>query len=522
MHRAGLPLGVLWVLISCSAPAEARPLELERGSVGESAGKVVPDRGASGRRAVSLTGAGSLVRRFSTARRIVRLTIRARGARCGGPPRMRVVLDGRRLAVRVVRSRRWLRLQLVARRRAGRHTLRLALINPLRARRCRRRLMLDYAAVTLQARRETSRTPERVPAPPSTAVPPPAPAPPSGYRNPVFAAPGAPDPMVLDVGGAQSDFYAFSTGDRFPVLRSSDLVNWVIAQPALSQRPSWAVQGENAQWNPWAPSVIERAGACPGGSGSRCFVLFHVSRHGTLTPPTNCIGVAVSPTPGGPYTELGPLAYEDGSLDASGRPPGCGDDAGYSNIDPAPFVDSDGTPYLYLSTTRTCSGEGPGEVCPTGRRISVLELAPDLLTAVGPRQALFAGNASGWELAPFNPPAPVVENPTPVRRGATYFVLYSGGAFNGAYGMGYASSSSATGPFVKASENPVLAERNGVISVGGGALVTGPRGATWLAYHGREGSYANPRQLRIDPVRFPGGTSVVVDGPTSEQQSTAP
>ena len=115
--------------------------------------------------------------------------------------------------------------------------------------------MVDYAAVTLQARRETSRTPSRVPVPPATAAPPPSSPPPAGYRNPVFAAPGAPDPTVLDVGGAHSDYYAFSTGDRFPVLRSSDLVDWVVAQPALAERPDWAVQ--SGEWNPWAPSVIE-------------------------------------------------------------------------------------------------------------------------------------------------------------------------------------------------------------------------------------------------------------------------
>ncbi len=139
-------------------------------------------------------------------------------------------------------------------------------------------------------------------------------------------------------------------------------------------------------------------------------------------------------------------------------------------------------------------------MCPPGRRISVIELAPDLLTAVGPRQALFAANNSGWELASFGP---VVENPAPVKRGATYFLLYSGGAFNGAYGMGYASSSSATGPFVKAAENPVLAEGNGVISVGGGSLVTGPRGGTWLAYHGRQGSLRQSAPASDRPRALP-------------------
>ncbi len=328
--------------------------------------------------------------------------------------------------------------------------------------------------------------------------------------------------MVLDVAGTHSDYYAFSTGERFPVLRSSDLVQWRPVKAALDRRPSWAAQ--QGEWNPWAPSVIERAGPCPGSTGTRCFVLFHVSRHGTLSPPTNCVGVAVSPSPGGPYRELGPLQSNNGVLDASGRPPGCGDNAGYSNIDPAPFVDSDGRAYLYLSTTRTCSnGEAPGVICPAGRRVSVLELTPDLLKAAGPRQALFAGDAATWEDARFGgASSPVVENPNLVRRGDTYFVLYSGGAFNGPYGMGYATSTTPTGPFVKATENPFLREANGVISVGGGALVVGPKGGDWLAYHGREGSYANPRQLRIDPLRFPTAETVAIDGPTSTDQATGP
>jgi len=155
--------------------------------------------------------------------------------------------------------------------------------------------------------------------------------------------------------------------------------------------------------------------------------------------------------------------------------------------------------------------------------MSVMELTPDLLKAAGPRAALFPGEPGTWEDARFGGlPAPVVENPNPVKRGDTYFLLYSGGAFNGPYGMGYATSSAATGPFTKATENPFLREANGVISVGGGALVTGPKGGDWLAYHGRQGSYSNPRQLRIDPLRFPSAATVAIDGPTSTEQATGP
>jgi hypothetical protein len=41
-------------------------------------------------------------------------------------------------------------------------------------------------------------------APAAPGIPPPAG---SGYRNPVFAAPGAPDPGVLDVGSARSEYF---------------------------------------------------------------------------------------------------------------------------------------------------------------------------------------------------------------------------------------------------------------------------------------------------------------------------
>jgi beta-xylosidase len=265
--------------------------------------------------------------------------------------------------------------------------------------------------------------------------------------------------------------------------------------------------------------VIERDGPCPGHAGTRCFVLFHVSRHATLDPPTNCIGVAVSPLPGGPYRELGPLEYTGGGGDTSGRPPGCGDDGGYSNIDPAPFIDRDGRAYLYVSTGRRCTTPAPHATCPWDRTISVIPLAGDLLTASGPRLPLFDGEAAGWEVAPFGP---VVENPWPIRIGSTYLMLYSGGAYTGAYGMGYATSSSPTGPFVKSAANPVLAEAEGVLSPGGGMAVTGPKAGDWLVYHGRRESYANPRELRIDPLRFPTESTVAVDGPTSAPQPTAP
>jgi hypothetical protein len=516
-------------LLSLPAQAHGRTLELEQGRLA-GAVRVVEDRAAGGGRAVALSGRGVIRRRFATPHGASALVLRARALPCmGRRPRVALRLDGVRIGTRVARSRRFGRLRFGGAAAPGPRIAELRLANPGNGRSCRRTVVLDWLRVVERPNPPSS--PPAPPASPGAAAAPTlpgadAPAPPGSpgspgpegtYQNPVFADPGAPDPGVLDVSSAHSDYFVFSTGGRFPMLRSADLVNWTPAGHALPARPDWAVP--TGDWHPWAPSVIERDGACPGFSGPRCFVLFHVSLHGTLVPATNCIGVAVSPEPEGPYRELGPLTFAGGGVDRSGRPPGCGDDAGYSNIDPAPFVDDDGQAYLYVSTGRRCEAPAPGAVCPWDRTISVIPLASDLLTASGPRQPLFNATTPGWEVGSFGP---VVENPWVVKRGSTYLMLYSGGAYTGRYGMGYATSSSPTGPFVKSASNPVLAEAEGVLSPGGGMPVTGPRGGDWLVYHGRRGSYANPRELRIDRLRFTPESTVAVDGPTSSPQAGAP
>lgn len=255
----------------------------------------------------------------------------------------------------------------------------------------------------------------------------------------------APDPFVLDVHGAHRDYLAFTTGDRFPVLESHDLVHWSLRGTAFAARPGWVVPA--GDWHPWAPSVSEA------GAG---YVMYYVglSRYGV-----NCVGVAVSSAPGGPYTDLGPLAG------------GCG------NIDPSPFVDADGRAYLYVSTTRP------------EPRISVIPLAPDRLHAAGSRHALLSGRGA------------VVEGPAVFRHRGTYYLLYSHGRYRRRYGMAYATASSPTGPFHR--RGTILSQTPRVFSPGGGDVpVSGPHGGTFLVYHGRWGSYAALRTLRVAPLRW--------------------
>jgi beta-xylosidase len=249
-------------------------------------------------------------------------------------------------------------------------------------------------------------------------------------------------------------------------------------------------------------------------------VLYYVGLSGQHSPTTHCIGVGTSRTAAGPFADRGPLPALDGSLDHSGRPPGCGDDAGYSNIDPAPFVDSDGRAYLYVATNRRCATVSPGAECPFVPTISVIPLAGDLLHADGGRTPLFAGDAGSWEQWPGE--VPKVENPWTEKRGARYYVFYSGGDYKAGYGMGYAVGLSPSGSFAKGDRNPILKEAAGVLSPGGGMAVRGPHGGDWLLYHGRAGDYSQPRTLRIDPIVWRADGSVGIDGPTSKPRSPLP
>jgi beta-xylosidase len=159
--------------------------------------------------------------------------------------------------------------------------------------------------------------------------------------------------------------------------------------------------------------------------------------------------------------------------------------------------------------------------------ISVIALSADVLHASGGRTPLFSGDPGTWEAAGVS--VPTVEGPTAMLHDSTYYLLYSGGNWQGAYGMGYATATSPTGPFTKSASNPILAETSAVLSPGGGDTpVPGPHGGTWLIYHGRDSSYSNPRTLRIDPFSWQPNpvagapASPVISGPTSTPQPNQP
>ena len=326
------------------------------------------------------------------------------------------------------------------------------------------------------------------------------------FRNPV-SGPTA-DPEAIRAGG---EYYLYATGDGFPIQRSRDLVHWTAAGTAFRSRPKWVVRHGN--WHPWAPSVLEQPGACPANTHERptgsCFYMYYTGVSAQFD--ENCIAVASSTSPLGPFVDQGPLS--NGTPDARGRPIGCGDNAGYGNIDAAPFVDGDGQEYVYVSTDFTCAGGAPectGADSVLAPTISVMAIAPDHIGVLGGRVGLFSGTMP-WEASGNHM---TVEGPWMDRHDGIYHLFFSGGDWNGDYGEGDATLQTPLGPAVQDPANPILTDTNQVFSPGGGSTIIGPHGGDWLVYHARLGSFTAPRQLFIDPILWGPGGSVSIDGPT--------
>ena len=126
-----------------------------------------------------------------------------------------------------------------------------------------------------------------------------------------------PDPSVILVGRTYFAYATNSVAGNIQIIDSSDLAHWSAIGNALPSLPAWATPN-----NTWAPSV-----AMIGGT----FVLYYAANvAGTAD---ECISVATASQPQGPFH------------DTSTAPLECQKSLGGS-IDPASFIDTNGTQYL--------------------------------------------------------------------------------------------------------------------------------------------------------------------------------
>ncbi len=274
------------------------------------------------------------------------------------------------------------------------------------------------------------------------------------YQNPVYEESfevsfggrsmtiGIGDPTVIFHKGK---YYMYATGDnkRYNAYLSKDLVHW-------EKGPVVFATSENGLW---APDVFYN-------KEDRMFYLYYtVGRR---------IGVAVSDTPVGMFRDVGTLLR--GAIDAH------------------MFRDDDGRLYLYYATYPALN-------------IYVQEMKSLLERGLGPPIRLLAP-AEPWERKHI----PVTEAPWMLKHKGVYFLIYSGGGSDSMdYAIGYATSSSPTGPFVRHPGNPIIEKGGGVYGPGHGSVTTDSEGDMWVVYHQKQdASRGWMRSIAIDRLWFDG------------------
>jgi hypothetical protein len=275
-----------------------------------------------------------------------------------------------------------------------------------------------------------------------------------------------PDPSLMVSGGR---FYAYATstgGAYLPAMSSTDAQTWT-ARPAYDPGPP--LNSDRyfndalpypARWSPDRPGVdgrLKKEVWAPGVAaiGGR-YVAFYAARV-ALDRDRFCLSVATASNPLGPFT------------DNSDAPLWCDSDPNGS-IDPQPFVDADGTPYL-LWKSEGVPGSQPTRIWSRRLDASGTSFAP----GTAPTELLRTSQA--WE-------GSVIESPSMVRWNGALYLFYSGNEHRSAsYATGYAECASPAGPCTKSATNPVLASHDGKLGPGGPSAAVAPDGRLLLAYH---------------------------------------
>ena len=276
-----------------------------------------------------------------------------------------------------------------------------------------------------------------------------------------------PDPSVILVDQTYFAYATNSVAGNIQIIDSNDLMHWSAVGNALPSLPAWATADYT-----WAPAV-----AMIGGT----FILYYaVNVAGTAD---ECISVATATQPEGPFH------------DKSTAPLECQKSLGGS-IDPASFIDANGTPYLVWK-----SG-GPGS-----SKIWSQQLDPSGTSFVpGSNPTSLLVPDQPWE-------AGTVEAPNLITTGGRYYLFYSGNNWNSSsYAVGVATCTGPLGPCSDASPHPILSSGPEVAGPGGESVFADTAGNFWIAFHawvpGAVG-FPNSRDLYLRRLTFSGPVPTV-------------
>lgn len=300
------------------------------------------------------------------------------------------------------------------------------------------------------------------------------------YTNPLGLRIG--DPQVMKA--PDGTYYMSGTGGgpdsvAYRGYKSKDLVNWTDIGFLLYRDPktSWCTRGF------CAPEMFFVNGK---------YYMFYTADwrdNPNHELENGKVGIAVSDKPEGPYRDI------------VNRPTF---DPGYSMIDANFLADTDGRFYLYYSR---CCYKHPVEseiadwVKSTGMYTEIqeswiygVELKPDFTGVIGEPVVLvrpavsFSDTKDSWEsrsITNYESNRRWTEAPNCFKHGDTYYMMYSANSVGGNnYAIGYATSKSPLGPFVKADNNPVQETSGDVLSPAHNCMVMSPDGTEMYSVYG--------------------------------------
>jgi hypothetical protein len=267
----------------------------------------------------------------------------------------------------------------------------------------------------------------------------------------VNSGPDQPDPFVFVQNGR---YFLFTSQDQVPqdvpVRTGTVFGQWGAPSDALPAPPAWSTPHAM-----WAPDVA------PFGN---YYMMYFTSDLAGSSPPTMCIGDAISTDPAGPYI-------------ASPTPFICQQSMGGS-IDPRVFVDSTGQPYMIWKSDQNSLKQN----IPTG--IWSQPLSADGLHLLGTPTEIFSPDET-WQNS-------IVEAPQMVLVKGVYSLFYSGGWFNQtSYAIGVARCAGPAGPCHDTSSYPILASNAQGAGPGEESVFSNNAGI-WMLYTPWSSTLPNP------------------------------
>ncbi|MDQ0640967.1 xylan 1,4-beta-xylosidase [Pedobacter sp. W3I1] len=252
--------------------------------------------------------------------------------------------------------------------------------------------------------------------------------------------------------------YGTSSDEGFLVYSSNDLKNWI---KPVGKNKGFALKKGGAFGSKgfWAPQVFKR--------GKTYFMAYTADEQ---------IAIAHSNSPTGPFVQ-----EELKAISGIGK-----------QIDPFVFTDTDGKNYLYhVKLDR-------------GNRIFVAELKDDFSDVIPETTSACLAGTETWENTA-KTDWPVTEGPTVIKKENLYYLFYSANDFrNPDYAVGYATSSSPTGPWLKYAGNPIISKK--ILQINGtghGDFFTDKSGQLQYVFHTHYNNHkVSPRATAIIKAGF--------------------